>query len=156
MVYLMQCEDFVKIGRSKHPSKRLQDIQVSNPFKVKLLAVVNSENDKELESELHIKYNHLKQNGEWFSFNKDVFDSLVSSYGFTVFMDFKDSSSVDYINHVSFKDMLNSEYQNARDIERLIYEQKLEDIKSELVVNVRNNTIESIKDALDTFKATNN
>ena len=156
MVYLMQCEGFIKIGRSKHPSKRLQDIRVSNPFNVRLLAVVNSENDKELESELHLKYSHLRQNGEWFSFNKNIFDLLVSSYGFTMFLDFKDVSSTEYINHVSFKDRLNDEHHNARDIERLIYEQKLENIKSELTVSIRNNTIESIKDTLDIFKATHN
>lgn len=72
-VYLMRCEDFVKIGISSDPRARLINIQSSVPFEVSLNAVISPIFPSEarlLESHLHKVFADFRERGEWFS--KDV------------------------------------------------------------------------------------
>ncbi|MGZ7068048.1 MAG: GIY-YIG nuclease family protein [Methanobacterium sp.] len=60
----------VKIGYSLNPKKRLQQLQTSIPYKLKLYGVIPGIIDKEIElQKLFAKYNI---NNEWFEFNDEI------------------------------------------------------------------------------------
>jgi hypothetical protein len=75
-LYIIQSDktgDF-KIGRSKHPEKRLKQLQTGNQNKLKLILVV--ENSGHLEKRIHnsIKEkSRQKSRGEWFEFNLSTY-----------------------------------------------------------------------------------
>lgn len=58
-----------KIGRSKHPRKRLKQLQTGSPFQLKLVLVI--ENEGRQEKSLHKRFpkNEIKCKGEWFDFD---------------------------------------------------------------------------------------
>ena len=64
LVYFISCGDFVKIGVSVDPNKRLQNLQTANPFKLKLLATTRG--GYFLESHLHTQFEFLHHRNEWF------------------------------------------------------------------------------------------
>ena len=58
-----------KIGRSKHPARRLKQLQTGNPNKLKVVLVL--ENQGHREKMLHNRINRWvqkKSKGEWFEF----------------------------------------------------------------------------------------
>lgn len=67
-VYLIQSLDdgFFKIGVSKHPHKRLEQMQTSNHCKLKLVASYRSQFANMIEKTLHSKYLIYRKRGEWF------------------------------------------------------------------------------------------
>jgi hypothetical protein len=68
-LYIIQTKEngSFKIGRSDNPHFRLTQLQTGNPYKMKLLLIV--ENKGYLEKELHSQLSRFKQKGEWFSEN---------------------------------------------------------------------------------------
>ena len=67
-VYLIKTEGSnYKIGTSKHPEKRLKQLQTGNQEKLELICTFKSEYATLLESTLHRKYSHLRENGEWYA-----------------------------------------------------------------------------------------
>lgn len=58
----------VKIGYSRDPKKRLEELQIGNPVKLSMLYFfpVNEFQAKRLEGELHRKFKFLNVGGEWF------------------------------------------------------------------------------------------
>ena len=75
-VYLFNVEgtDVYKIGNSKHPNKRLLEVQVCCPFKVTEVARFKSQYPTQVETNLHIKFGLQKVDedgrelqGEFFS-----------------------------------------------------------------------------------------
>jgi hypothetical protein len=80
-VYFIKQNEFVKIGRSNKPFKRLNDMQVSTPYELKLVGFVPCQNmhyAKVLENRLHsqCKKSHIR--GEWFK--DDVLDGIFETY----------------------------------------------------------------------------
>jgi hypothetical protein len=65
-VYLFNLEgtDIYKIGYSKHPSKRIAEVQVGCPFKVVEVARFESEYPTQVESALHRKFGFQKEDEE--------------------------------------------------------------------------------------------
>jgi len=57
----------VKIGKSSHVKKRLQDIQVANPYECQLLGVTEKD-----ECEIHVKFAEYHIRGEWFTFSEEI------------------------------------------------------------------------------------
>ena len=55
-----------KIGISKSPQKRLQALTTSNPFELQIVHTFAAEPAEEAEAQLHAKYEHIHQKGEWF------------------------------------------------------------------------------------------
>ena len=72
MVYLIVCEETqtCKIGYSQDAQSRLVQLQTSNPFKLKLKAVISG--DAKLEKEIHNKFKEFKLRGEWFEYNSII------------------------------------------------------------------------------------
>ena len=58
-----------KIGRSKHPEKRLKQLQTGSPFRLELILVL--ENQGSQEKNLHKRFpkSEITCKGEWFDFN---------------------------------------------------------------------------------------
>lgn len=69
-VYLLQDVDvtgYVKIGRSKTPTKRLLFFGVKLPFETRLIHVIKHKDDKMVESFLHDFFRSRRVRGEWFA-----------------------------------------------------------------------------------------
>ena len=79
-VYLIYNEnsdisDYVKIGKADDVELRFSRLQIGNPNKLKLAAVIECKNSSEayrLETELHRKYAHLHVRGEWFHWTENI------------------------------------------------------------------------------------
>lgn len=65
-VYILEGEESYKIGRSKDPWKRQNQIGIKLPFEVELIYTTYSLHHKELEKSLHERFNDKRLNGEWF------------------------------------------------------------------------------------------
>lgn len=57
----------IKIGRSKHPERRLKQLQTGSPNKLKLIAVFENEGWREYELHHYLKQWKVRSNGEWFT-----------------------------------------------------------------------------------------
>ena len=65
--------DRFKIGRTEDVVSRLQILQTSSPFKVRYVYHAYVTNTAICEMDLHNRFSHLRQIGEWFTFTeKDV------------------------------------------------------------------------------------
>jgi hypothetical protein len=64
-IYLIEAGDIYKIGFSNNPSSRLKSIQTHNPYKCKIIYKIKDPFGT-LEKDLHVKFNSLRINGEWF------------------------------------------------------------------------------------------
>jgi hypothetical protein len=67
-VYLIQSleNSYYKIGISKHPKKRIKELQTGNSSELKLVEVYQSEFANQIEKTLQRRYSHLRKEGEWF------------------------------------------------------------------------------------------
>lgn len=67
-LYLIQSLEtgYYKVGISKHPSKRIQQLQTGSPCELRLVYVYKSENCSKIETTLHNQFSHLHREGEWF------------------------------------------------------------------------------------------
>jgi len=66
-IYLISDGDYVKIGFSKDPDKRLNQLQIGSPRKLKLLAAFPG--GREVELKLHEIMERKRIRGEWFELN---------------------------------------------------------------------------------------
>jgi len=66
-IYVIQCMDYYKIGYSKHPKQRMSDMQVGNPFTLKIVYEQKVKNFKLAESVTHQNLSHKQIRGEWFN-----------------------------------------------------------------------------------------
>lgn len=67
-IYLIQSleDSRYKIGVSKHPKKRLKQLQTGNSSELKLVESYQSEFAYKIEKSLQRRYSYLKKEGEWF------------------------------------------------------------------------------------------
>lgn len=67
-VYFIQCGDGgpIKIGIAKAVNERLADLQVANPYELRLLGYVPTDDAEALEGRLHGQFYQLRIRGEWF------------------------------------------------------------------------------------------
>jgi len=69
----------VKIGISGKIDRRIRELQTGSPYELKLMGWIESNNDKELEDELHEKYAKKHTHLEWFNLGvSDVLEELKS------------------------------------------------------------------------------
>lgn len=69
-IYLMVCEQFVKIGISTHTKNRIREMSTSNPFPIKFIA--RCEGSLECEQSLHRRFKEHRSTGEWFHIRGEV------------------------------------------------------------------------------------
>jgi hypothetical protein len=73
-VYFIKSGEFVKIGKTRDPRQRLRELQTGNPQRLRILCVVPG--GEEVEKEIHRKFNHLRQGGEWFTHAQEIDDMI--------------------------------------------------------------------------------
>jgi hypothetical protein len=70
-VYFIQCGDFsCKIGRASDPMRRLMELQVAHPKRIRIVALLCG--DPGLERRIHASFDHLRQSGEWFRMSPEL------------------------------------------------------------------------------------
>lgn len=79
-IYLIKSleDSYYKIGISKHPNKRLSQLQTGNSAELRLIDVYSTELASQIEGTLHRKYSHLHKNGEWFDGSIDIEVSFIN------------------------------------------------------------------------------
>ena len=67
-IYLIQSleDSTYKIGVSKHPQKRIKELQTGNSSELKLVETYPSEYAHQIEKTLQRRYSYLNKEGEWF------------------------------------------------------------------------------------------
>ena len=72
MIYFIgnTTESKVKIGYSKHPDKRLKEIQTTAPFKVSILKVIPGNFIEEKKWHRHFAW--CKTNNEWYTLTEEL------------------------------------------------------------------------------------
>jgi hypothetical protein len=84
-VYLIGNPTFrwYKIGKSKTPELRIQNLGILLPFKIEVIGIWKAQNHSLMESTLHEQFKANRINGEWFYFPKKevmaLFESLPGS-----------------------------------------------------------------------------
>lgn len=86
-VYLIKMGKFYKIGRSKHPERRLSQIRavkMPDQTDVELVHSVETERPSRLEWYLHKRFADFKVNGEWFKFTpkgvREIVEAMDEGY----------------------------------------------------------------------------
>ncbi len=76
MIYFIQVENNgpIKIGNAKKPEQRLKTLQIGNPKKLNLIAVIPG--GSPLESKIHRDLKDFKRSGEWFNPTTEVLDYI--------------------------------------------------------------------------------
>ncbi len=77
-LYFLKCHDYIKIGISSECEKRMADLQVGNPYKLSLFAIIKLKGS--LETECHRRLKHLFVRGEWFKHTPEI-DELIMELG---------------------------------------------------------------------------
>lgn len=81
MVYLMECvrsyDTVYKIGYSKHPPQRMDEVKTGNDGIMKILYTFSGEHERKIERALQRFYSHNNTRREWFSLDiKEVVNFL--------------------------------------------------------------------------------
>lgn len=79
-IYLIQSleEGYYKIGISKHPQKRLKELQTGNSSELKLIETYQSDYANQIETALHNRYHHMNKEGEWFDMSIQEESSFIN------------------------------------------------------------------------------
>jgi translation elongation factor P/translation initiation factor 5A len=80
-VYLIKSEDtgYFKIGVSKHPNKRIKELQTGNSSVLSIVTTYSSDNAYKIEKTLHRRYSYLRKDGEWFDFT-DILNEIEEEF----------------------------------------------------------------------------
>lgn len=79
-LYILQCEQYIKIGSTDNIELRLKSLNSANPFKLVLLRHIENCGCKEKETQL--RFIHYRHKGEWFLFpNINELLEVIDSYG---------------------------------------------------------------------------
>lgn len=67
-IYLIKSleDGYYKIGVSKHPQKRVQELNTGNSSELRLIHSYKSEHANIVEKALHRRFEYLRKEGEWF------------------------------------------------------------------------------------------
>jgi excisionase family DNA binding protein len=76
-IYFIRYDQFVKIGISTEPHRRMEALQTGNTTKLELLLCFLG--DKQSEAELHHRFRTYREKGEWFRIDGDLADFLIGA-----------------------------------------------------------------------------
>jgi len=94
-LYVLECEQYYKIGKSNDPKKRFTAIRTANPFEVKPVICIFSYDKNRihiLEQQLHRQFITIKHRNEWFQKNDFIVQCVnakVNDKDFFLFEDFE-------------------------------------------------------------------
>lgn len=78
-LYIIGCDGFIKIGLAQNPAKRITDMQVSNPHKLKLLKIFPVGNMIKSERQLHGIFKKYRVRGEWFKVPAESLEKILKA-----------------------------------------------------------------------------
>lgn len=70
-IYFIKCNEFVKIGVSHSPDSRLDDLQIGNPYELKIIGYIANGGFK-LEKEIQKRFFNQLIHHEWFRLNNEI------------------------------------------------------------------------------------
>jgi len=75
MIYFIQAGENgpIKIGESDHPEERLRQLQIANPYELKLLWVYDDDESEWNEAKIQALFDHELIRGEWFRPSRNLF-----------------------------------------------------------------------------------
>ena len=74
----MQHYNLIKIGKTRNPAQRLENLNVARSSKISLLCAVVVRDYSAVETELHRKYNHRRVKCEWFNLTKEDISHILT------------------------------------------------------------------------------
>lgn len=77
-VYVVQCQEYVKIGLADNVKLRVSGLQTGSPYKLKLLASWPCDDAPNTEKELHKLFSRFHMRGEWFKLPDDILAVVVA------------------------------------------------------------------------------
>ena len=77
-VYIIKCNDFIKIGLAKNPQQRLSELSVCTPYNLTILRLIETPDMLSTEQALHIKFKEHHHKGEWFRLPPDCLQQLLA------------------------------------------------------------------------------
>lgn len=77
-IYLVKSDQYFKIGCSKQPNVRFEQIGLQLPFPFEVLHIIPADDMFIAERELHLKYAHQHSNGEWFKLSQEEVNEIMS------------------------------------------------------------------------------
>ena len=100
MIYLIKSGDYLKIGYSQYPEKRIYELQIGNPEKLKILSY--KKGGRWDEKSLHQLCKDYKYRGEWFRNCKEVID-IFNNYFIMPFISKKNTQSLHFQPHRNYR-----------------------------------------------------
>lgn len=80
-----------KIGIATDPTSRVSSMSTGTPHEIQLVTVINSDDAKYVEEELHHHFRPFHYHGEWFEISKQTVDEFHD-------IDYLSSQEVDWVN----------------------------------------------------------
>jgi hypothetical protein len=78
-LYLVRCNDLVKIGITNDVEYRLRTMQTGNPYPLELILQFEYKSAMLVERVLHSKFSKFRVRGEWFRFTDDELETVVKT-----------------------------------------------------------------------------
>lgn len=85
----------VKIGFSKEPTKRLEQLKIGSPVELELFAFKKDNNAKVSEGELHEKYKDKKVHGEWYDLEPIDYINILKNWNYDIGIHFSKRTQED-------------------------------------------------------------
>lgn len=81
-VYFLR-EEFglTKVGIAVDIESRINQIQTSYPYRLDLLALIDSDHARSIELKIHTQYEHKRHRGEWFELSYSEINDVLKEYG---------------------------------------------------------------------------
>lgn len=79
-IYIIQCLNMFKIGRTEKPKNRILTYKTENPFPIKLIGIYRSSNYIDDEQILHKCYKNQRIRGEWFRLKKKDINQIINYF----------------------------------------------------------------------------
>lgn len=75
-LYLIQCNEYTKIGISENVSRRLADLRTHNPYDLKVLASFEFPSAIVAEAAIHAQYEPFRVRNEWFRLDENQIQEI--------------------------------------------------------------------------------
>ena len=70
-VYLLKADNgFYKIGRTKSLDDRIKQLEIASPHELELILVIETDNCRNIEESLHLRFDDKRSRGEWFELSE--------------------------------------------------------------------------------------
>ena len=103
-LYLLECEQYYKIGISNNPKNRFTAIRTANPFEVKPVMCIftyDRKKTKQLEKMLHSRFKIIQHRNEWFYKSDEIIELINCKIDNRSVFLFEDFNSMYYGVHSS-------------------------------------------------------